>query len=135
MWVNNSVANFTRNLHQMDATYNLDVKCNPSITFVYIGLKFNPCTKIDNTGLHLNLFNSKFTIDFKLNLSLLRHKSIRWFFIDNKKNIKYTVFYQNFGFPYLFNTKVVCFRTCSDTLVPTYNYPLWVILVQLFYLR
>ena len=27
------------------------------------------------------------------------------------------------------------FRTCSDTLVPTYNYPLWVILVQLFYLR
>ena len=50
-------------------------------------------------------------------------------------NIKYTVFYQNFGFPYLFNMKVVFFRTCSDTLVPTYNYPLWIILVQLFYLR
>ena len=49
-------------------------------------------------------------------------------------NIKYTVFYQNFGFPYLFNMKVVFFRTCSDTLVPTYNYPLWIILVQLFYL-
>ena len=130
MWVNNSVANLKRKLHQMD------VKCNSSITFTYIGLKFNPCTKIDKTGFLLNLFNSKHTMGFKLNLSLLRLKSNRWFLIDNKNiNIKYTVFYQNFGFPYLFNTKVVCFRTCSDTLVPTYNYPLWVILVQLFYLR
>ena len=135
MWVNNSVTNLKRKLHQMDATYNLDVKCNSSSKFTNIGLKFNLCTKIDKTGLPLNLFNLKHTIDFKLNLSLLRHKSIRWFFIDNKKNIKYTVFYQNFGFPYLFNMKVVFFRTCSDTLVPTYNYPLWIILVQLFYLR
>ena len=33
-------------------------------------------------------------------------------------------FYQTIGFPYLLNIRIVCFRTCSDTPVPTYKYPL-----------
>ena len=49
--------------------------------------------------------------------------------------ITHTVFYQNFGFPYTQTIRIVCFRTCSNTLVPTYNYLSKVILVHsdLFY--
>ena len=47
-----------------------------------------------------------------------------------EKHSEYTVFYQNFGFPYIPIIRVVCCRTCSNTLVPIHNYPKWVILVQ-----
>ena len=64
-----------------------------------------------------------------LNAFINQQILIRFFNIECKKKCN-TVFYHKFGFPYTQTIRIVWYRTCSNTLVPTYNYPSWVILVQ-----
>jgi hypothetical protein len=53
---------------------------------------------------------------------------------NTTKQFKYTVFYHKFGFPYFIPFRTISSRTCKLTLVPTYNYPLKIILVQVILL-
>lgn len=110
-----------RFLHQMD------FKCNPFQQTYYTDCKHNLCFHIYKAVCKLKLSNHK--TGYKSNPLLYRHTSNGCLYII-EKNIEYTVFYQNFDFPSIFIFRVVCCRTCSDTLVPIHNYPKWVILVQ-----
>jgi len=71
----------------------------------------------------------KYNTDYLFNSFKHRPKSIRCPIIEQRKQ-KHTVFYQNFDFPYTSITRIICFWTRSNTLVPTYNYQDQVILVQ-----
>ena len=71
----------------------------------------------------------KYNTDYSFNSFKHRLKSIRGSIIEQRKRI-HTVFYQKFGFPYTSRVRIICFWTRSNTLVPTYNYPYQVILVQ-----
>ena len=117
--------NQVRFLHQMD------FQCNPFQQTYYTDCKRDLCFHIYESVYILKLSN--FTTGFKSNPPLFRHTSNGCFYII-EKNSEYTVFYQKFGFPYLLNIRIVCIRTCSDTLVPTYKYPLYGLsLYDMFY--
>ena len=111
-----------RFLHQMGS------KCNPFQHNYYTDFKCNLCFHTYETVCKVKLFNYK--TGCKYNSFIIRLTSNGCFNII-EQNIKYTVFYQKYGFPYyMFNIRVVCFRTCSDAVVPIHNYPKWVILVR-----
>ena len=55
--------------------------------------------------------------------------------INTMKQFIYTVFYHKFGFPYSIEFRTISFRTCKLALVPTYNYLLQIILVQIILVR
>ena len=82
-----------------------------------------------DTSFKSNQVNNNNKMNSLLNAFINQQILIRFFNIEFQKKYN-TVFYHKFGFPYTQTIRIVWYRTCSNTLVPTYNYLSWVILVQ-----
>jgi hypothetical protein len=82
-----------------------------------------------DTGFKSTQVNNNNKMNSILNGFNIQQILIRFINIESQHKCT-TVFYHKFGFPYTRIIRIVCFRTCSNTLVPTYNYLSWVILVQ-----
>ena len=92
-------------------------------------LKFNYSKIKNDTGCKSNQVNNNNKMNSLLNAFINQQILLRFFNIELQNKCT-TVFYHKFGFPYTQTIRIVCCRTCSNTLVPTYNYLSWVILVQ-----
>ena len=115
--------------HQFKVLLTMDFKCNPFSTNYHNDSNYSSHGSSNyNNGQIYHLPKQHWTNPYRGNFNVCFNSNRCIVIVVH--HIKYTVFYQKFGFPYLLNIRIVCIRTCSDTPVPTYKYPLWVILVR-----
>ena len=127
-----SVANFQKSIYTL-------IRINFVILDLFMlvdrGINFEHTTRNLHTFISEDKYNSiaKYTMDADCTphnqISIINRCEI-----NTTKQFIYTVFYHKFGFPYSIQFRTISFRTCKLALVPTYNYLLKIILVQVILL-